>query len=265
MNTAIIFRVKDNLKYFLLLIHYWFPVALGWSIALVVHRATGLPIFDLGFHLYLLAIFAAYNLDRIIDNDDSARPRWLQAALIAGFLCSTLVGLGIAFHLSIQTFSALLVFSVITLLYKWAKKLPLLKGVLVAVVWVWAGVALPFVNDQWFAWQFWTTRVSLPIVALMTCGVILCDFKDIKSDRVNDVRSLPAMWGTRTTTLVISALLFIFTVVAYRENRVGLAISGIVLFALAQFPQLLSLDAIGPLIVDISLTIPGVLIALRLL
>jgi len=37
------------------------------------------------------------------------------------------------------------------------------------------------------------------------------------------------------------------------------------LFLLALFPQLLSLDALGPLIVDASLTLPGVLIALHLI
>ncbi|MCC7117557.1 MAG: UbiA family prenyltransferase [Anaerolineales bacterium] len=257
--------MKDNFKYFLLLIHYWFPVALGWSIALVIQKATDLPLFASGFYLYLLAIFAAYNLDRIIDNDDATRPPWLIIALISACLFSTITGLIIALQLSIQTFSALLVFSIITLFYKQAKKLPLLKGVLVAVVWVWAGVALPFINTNWFAWQFWTLHISLPIVMLMACGVVLCDFKDIKSDTQHGVRSLPVIWGLRKTTLIISALLFISALIAYHENRIGLVVSGAALLALAQFPRLLSLDAIGPLVVDVSLTIPGLLIALHLI
>ena len=238
---------------------------MGWSIALVIHKATQFPIFDSGFHLYLLAIFAAYNLDRIIDNDDPARPLWFQIALIAGFLCSTFIGLAIALRLSVQTFSALLIFSVITVFYKWAKKFPLLKGVLVAVVWVWAGVALPFINTQWFAWQFWRMPVSLPIVMLMACGVVLCDFKDIKSDRVRGVQSLPVIWGLRKTTWIISALLLISAIISYHENRMGLVMCSAVLLTLAQFPQLLSLDAIGPLIVDVSLSLPGLFIALQLI
>ena len=257
--------MKYNFKYILLLVHYWFPVALGWSIALVIQRATKLPIFDSGFHLYLLTIFAAYNLDRIIDNDDTTRPLWLKAALVSGCLVSTIVGLIIAFQLSIQTFSTLLFFSIITLFYRQAKKLPLLKGVLVAVVWVWAGVALPFINTRWFAWQFWTLHISLPIVMLMACGVALCDFKDVKSDGLHGVRSLPVIWGLRKATLIVSALLLISAFIAYQENRIGLVISGAALLALAQFPQLLSLDAIGPLAVDISLAIPGLLIALHLI
>lgn len=257
--------MKVTFKYFLLLIHYWFPVALGWSIALVVHRATGFPIFDSGFYLYLLAIFAAYNLDRIIDNNDATRPLWLQMTLIFGFLFSTLIGLVIAFQLSIQTFSALLIFSVITLFYRQVKKIPLTKGFLVAIVWVWAGIALPFANQQWFAWQFWTMHISLPIVILMTCGVILCDFKDIKSDSINSVQSLPVMWGVRKTTLIISVLLLIAGIISYNEHRIGLVISSTILLTLAQFPKLLFLDAVGPLVVDVSLSLPGLLIALHII
>lgn len=258
-------KMKDNLKYFLLLIHYWFPVALGWSIALVVHRATGLHIFASGFYLYLLTIFAAYNLDRIIDNDDAKRPLWLQVSLISGFLASTVAGLLIAFQLSIQTFSALFVFFLITIFYRRAKKFPLVKGILVAIVWVWAGVALPFVNKEWFAWQFWTMHISIPIVILMTCGVVLCDFKDIKSDRLNNIQSLPVMWGVRKTTLIISALLLISAVISYNEDRMGLVVSSITLLGLAQFPRFLSLDAIGPLVIDAALSLPGLLIVLHLI
>lgn len=240
-------------------------MALGWSIALVIQRATDIPLFASGFYLYLLTIFAAYNLDRIIDNDDPSRPVWLQIALILGCAFSTLTGLVIAFQLSMQTFSALLVFSIITLFYKWAKKLPLIKGLLVAVVWVWAGVALPFVNQRWFAWQFWTMSISLPIVILMTCGVILCDFKDIKTDGASGVKSLPVLLGLQKTTWIISALLLIAAVISYHENRIGLVVSSAALIALAQFPRILALDAIGPLIVDASLSLPGLLIALHLI
>jgi len=37
------------------------------------------------------------------------------------------------------------------------------------------------------------------------------------------------------------------------------------MIALAQFPKLLSLEAIGPLVVDMTLAIPGFLIALHLI
>jgi len=248
----------------LLLVHYWLPVVLGWSVVLVIHQATSLPISTSGLHLYLLGILAAYSLDRIMDNSDPSRPAWIKAALLTGFLFSAIVGFFLALHLSPQTFSALVLFSAITLSYAWIKRLPFAKGALVGIVWVWAGVALSFSNHHWFAWQFWTMGVSLPMVILIACGVVLCDFKDIKTDHIQGVKSLPAMLGSRKTVLVISALLIVATLISYQEGRMGLMISGALLFLITQFPRLLSLKAIGPLIVDASLAVPGFLIAFHL-
>jgi 4-hydroxybenzoate polyprenyltransferase len=257
--------MKDNLRSLLLLIHYWFPVALGWSIASVIHSATGLPILVPGLHLYLLGICAAYSLDRIVDNSDPARPLWVEAALVLAFVLSAVVGFFLAIRLPMQTFATLLLFSTITLFYYRAKRLPFVKGILVAVVWGWAGVALPFANGHWFAWQFWTMHISLPVVMLIACNVVLCDFKDIRTDHQNGVQSLPAMLGLRRTTLIISALLIVAAVISYQEQRLGLVISSGVLLLLTQFPRLLALDAVGPLIADASLVIPGLLIALHVI
>lgn len=256
--------IRDTFRSLLLLVHYWFPVVLGWSVVLVIHQATSLPISTSGLYIYLLGICAAYSLDRIVDNTDPSRPVWLRAALFTGFLFSATVGFFLALHLSAQTFSALVLFSAITLSYAWIKRLPFAKGVLVGVVWVWAGVALSFSNHHWFAWQFWTMGVSLPMVILIACGVVLCDFKDIKTDHLQGVKSLPAMLGSRKTVIVISSLLIVATLISYREGRMELVISGALLLLITQFPRLLSLKAIGPLIVDASLAVPGVLIAFHL-
>jgi len=266
LSCTVVRRIlsRDTFRSLLLLVHYWFPIALGWSVALVIHRSTGLPISSSGLHLYLLGICAAYSLDRIVDNTDPSRPTWVEAALYTGFLFSVIVGFFLALHLSAKTYSALLLFSLITLLYAWIKRLPLAKGVLVGIVWVWAGVALSFSNHHWFAWQFWEMGVSLPMVMLIACGVVLCDFKDIKADHMLGVKSLPAMLGPRKTVLIVSVFLIAATFVSYQEGRMGLVISGVLLFLLAQFPRLLSLKAIGPLIVDASLALPGVLIAFHL-
>jgi 4-hydroxybenzoate polyprenyltransferase len=134
----------------------------------------------------------------------------------------------------------------------------------VAIIWAWAGAALPFQNQNWFAWQFWTMRTSLPLVILIAAGVILCDFKDLKLDSMDGVRSLPVMFGPRNTILATSALLLVAAAISYEQGRMGLMISSAVLIGLAQFPFLLSLDAIGPLLVDAALTLPGFLIFLHL-
>jgi len=247
--------VKNNLKSFLLLVHYWFPIALGWSIALVIQRATGSPISSSGILLYLLGICAAYSFDRLMDHSGLEHSIWLTGALWIGFLFSTTLGFFLALGLSIQTISALMVFSVITLFYRKAKKFPFLKTVLVAVVWTWAGVALPFADQG-----FWTLQASVPLIMLIAAGCILCDFKDLKFDDDGGVRSLPVMFGLRKTILFTSAILLAAALVSFQEGRMGLVISSLSLMLLAQFPAVLSLESIGPLLVDVALTIPGMLI-----
>lgn len=256
--------MKTTLKPILLLIHYWFPVALGWSIALVVHRATGLPILPSGIFLYLLGILAAYSLDRWLDPSEEIRSGWLTATLFVGFLVSTTLGALIVVRLSVKTISVIVLFSIITVFYRQAKKIPFLKAGLVAIIWAWAGVALPFQNQNWFAWQFWTMQTSLPLVILIAAGVILCDLKDLKLDSIDDVQSLPVMFGLRNTIWVTSALLLIAATISYEQGRMGLVISSAALIVLAQFPFLLSQEAIGPLLVDAALTLPGFLIFLHL-
>lgn len=256
--------MKSTLKPILLLIHYWFPIALGWSIALVVHRATGLPILSSGIFLYLLGILAAYSLDLWLDPSEEIRPTWLTAMLFVGFLISATLGALIVVRLSVKTISVIVLFSIITVFYRQTKKIPFLKAGLVAIIWAWAGVALPFQNQNWFAWQFWIMQTSLPLVILIAAGVILCDFKDLKLDSIDDVQSLPVILGLRNTIWVTSALLLIAATISYEQGRMGLVISSAALIGLAQFPFLLSQEAIGPLLVDAALTLPGFLIFLHL-
>ena len=257
--------MKNNIRYILLLVHYWFPVVLGWSIAIVIHNATGMPFLSSGLYLYLLGICATYNLDRLLDNKDPFRPRWLTVALVFGFSVSFLFGLLLSINISAQSFSALLLFSIFALFYFQLKKIPFIKTILISVVWVWAGIGLPFANPHWFAWQFWTMKISVPLVMLVACGCLLCDIKDIRSDSDDGVRSLAVLLGQRKTLLVTSVLLIITAVISFYENRLGLMVGSAALILLAQFPTILSLEAAGPLIVDAALAIPGLLIVLHVI
>jgi len=254
----------SNFKSLLLLIHYWFPIALGWSIAMVIHQATGSPILSSGITLYLLGIWAAYSFDRILDDPEGSRPHWLKVTLMLGFVISTGLGALLALEFSLQTLSVLVVFSVITLSYRKAKRFPFLKTLLVAITWTWAGVALPFSNSNWFAWQFWTRRTSVPLVLLIAAECILCDLKDLKFDQADGVRSMPVILGLRNTLLLTSVVLMAAALLSFEEGRMGLVASSLALLFLARFPVLLSLEAIGPLLVDLALTIPGLLISIHL-
>jgi len=257
--------VKRFLGSVLLLIHYWLPIGLGWSLVIVVQHATGMPIQFAGFYLYLLGICAIYSIDRVIDNSDPSRQVWVTRTLVLAFSISIIASLFLVVQLSLQAISALVILLLVTVLYLWVKRVPFLKGFWAALVWGWTTVALPFADQQWFALHFWTMQVSLPIVILMTCAIIMCDFKDIEADKLNGVKSVPVILGTKRAVQVISLLLFISGIISLDEKRIGLLIGSVLLLILVQFPEFLAKKTIGPLTVDAVLVIPGLLIAFRVI
>ena len=99
-----------------LLAHYLFPVALGLSFSLVMHRATGLPLSAAGMVLFTAGIGCAYSLDRLIDKPTTPYPRWVFLALVATFATAALAGLVAAVCLPVKTLSATLIFAAASLL-----------------------------------------------------------------------------------------------------------------------------------------------------
>lgn len=245
------------------LLHFWFPVALGWSIAQVVHRATGIPLYSNGLMLFLAGIWAAYSLDRLADSSP-AQSRCVRVALFAGLTVSVILCAFSAAHLSIKTLSAVVVFSFLALLYRRLKKYPLLKTLIVAIVWVWAGVALSIANDQWFIWSWWTMSATVPLLLLIAAGCILCDLKDVEADKKQNVRSVPVMFGVRRTILIVTILAGVAAAIAVSQNRTGLLISSLTMILFAQYPSVLAVEDVGPLLVDFILTLPGILIAAKI-
>ncbi len=256
--------MKSGFSSLLKLLHFWFPVALGWSIAQVVHRATGVPLDSNGLMLFLSGIWAAYSLDRLTDSF-VAQSRFLRLALWFGLFTSISLCAVSAVHLSFKTLSAVLVFSVLAVLYRRLKKYPLLKTFIAAVVWVWAGVSLSVANDEWFGWNWWTVSASLPLLLLLAADSILCDFKDIEIDKEQGVKSLPVLLGIRRTIIIVTILAGIAVAVALSENRLGLAVSGATMIFFAQYPSILASEDVGPLLVDFTLTLPGILIAMKMI
>ncbi len=256
--------MRSSVFSLLKLLHFWFPIALGWSISQVIHRATGIPLYSNGVMLFLSGIWAAYSLDRLADSSSTAQPRFLRLALWLGLFISIILCAVSAAHLSVKTLSAVLIFSFLAVLYRRLKKYPLLKTLIVAVVWVWAGVALSVANDEWLGWQWWTVGVSLPLLLLIAAGCILCDFKDMEADAAQGVKSLPVLLGIRQTILIVSILAGIAAVIALFQDRLGVAVSGAVMIVFAQYPKILATEDIGPLLVDFILTLPGILIATKM-
>ena len=140
----------------LLLLHYWFPIALGISVALVMHRATGHPLSPAGLALFVAGICSAYSLDRLMDSSEKQHTRWLIGALLLGLILSGFIGLIASTWLSLKTLSTMIIFAVASIFYRRVKQYPMVKTILVAIVWTWAGAALAINNENWGAWKWWT-------------------------------------------------------------------------------------------------------------
>ena len=243
------------------LVHYWWPLALGWSATVVVERATGRAADPAGLSLLLFGILAAYSLDRVSDPGDATSHPWVLWTLtITGAGCTAVVAL-LLLRLPIETAALVPALGAAAVMYPWAKRLPLFKSIVVPVVWTWAVVALPFNDGSWLGWRWMALPVSLPLTLLIAAGCLLCDLKDEERDRRDGVLSLPAMKDRDFTARVAVLLAVGACLAAGIEHRPALAVGAAALGSLALWPSLLARDAVGPLLVDVVLTIPGLLIA----
>jgi hypothetical protein len=246
------------------LLHYWWPVALGLSLAIVVQRATGRAIDPPGLALLLCGVTAAYSFDRVFDPSAGPSPAWVLTSLRVAGWTATAAGLLLAVELPIRTMAAMPVFGLAAAGHARLKRIALAKTLIVPAVWTWAVIALPFPGGSWFGWRWIQTPVALPIFLLMASGCMLCDLKDADRDRRASVQSVPARWGVPAASTVAILLAAAATLAAALHSRPGLAFDGVCLAAAATWPGLLARDEAGPLLVDVILTLPGILILARL-
>lgn len=245
----------------LLLIHYWLPVALGWSVALVIKRAEGAVFSPTGLILLLAGIGAAYSFDRIGDAPDQSGPSaWLRGALLTALtLCAgTICLLTLSGKISARSLEVVAALAGISLLYRHIKRFPLVKTVAVAFCWTWACATLPF-GKEGLCWL--TLDVTPPLILMISAGCILCDLKDIHEDRREQVPSLPALLGIRPTCLIATGLALLASLSTFLHHHYGLTAGALLLAGAAQFPSFLSMKPTGPILIDSILILPGVLIA----
>jgi 4-hydroxybenzoate polyprenyltransferase len=245
------------------LLHYWWPLALGWSLAVVVARATGRAPDAYGLVTLLAGITAAYSVDRVLDPPSARRSRWVQGLLVGAAAAAALFCGMAAGRLPFQTAALVPALGIAALLYPRLKQLPLTKTFALPLVWTWASIALPFNDGSWFGWHALLLPVAVPILLLVAAGCLLCDLKDEQVDRLAGVRSLPAMFGAPATVRVAIALAVAAAALAFFEHRTGIVISAAALSAATMLPAVLASDAAGPLLVDMILTLPGILISVR--
>jgi 4-hydroxybenzoate polyprenyltransferase len=246
------------------LLHYWWPIALGWSLTIVVQRATGRAAEAYGTIALLSGIFAAYSLDRVVDPDASEVRPWMTRLLGAAGIVSIVVCAGAAWRLPVQTSALVPALGAVSFLYPRLKRLPFTKTLALPLIWTWAAIALPFNDGSWLGWHAVLQPIAAPLLLLIAAGCLLCDMKDEDGDRRAGVRSLPAMLGGPATLRVAVAIAFVAAGLAFREDRPGLVVSAAALGLATWSPALLASDAAGPLLVDVILTLPGILIAAHL-
>jgi hypothetical protein len=73
------------------------------------------------------------------------------------------------------------------------------------------------------------------------------------------------MLGGATTVRIAIGLAAAAAALAFAEHRTGIVVSAAALGMATLSPALLSTDAAGPLLVDVILTLPGLLISARVL
>jgi hypothetical protein len=247
------------------LLHYWWPLALGWSLTEVVRRAMGRGPDIVGLTVLLSGIFAAYSLDRVLDADATTSRPWIGRVLAACGVVSAIICGAATLRLPLATAALVPALGAAALLYPWLKRVPLTKTMALPLIWTWAAVALPFNDGSWAGWHWMLLPVSAPLLLLIASGCLLCDLKDECADRLAGVRSLPALVGRAATLRVALGLAFGAAGFALLEHRTGIAVSAAALGITTTSPTLLATEAAGPLLVDVILTLPGILISARLL
>jgi 4-hydroxybenzoate polyprenyltransferase len=244
-------------------LHYWWPLALGWSLTVVIQRATGRSPDAHGVAALLGGIMAAYSIDRILDPSEPALAPWLARILGGVGLIGCAVCAAATLGLPVRTAAVVPTLAMAALLYPRLKRLPLTKTVILPFIWTWAAVALPFNDGSWLGWHALVLPVVPPLLLLIGAGCLLCDLKDEDDDRRSGVRSLPALLGGTLTVRVAVALAVMAAGLALVERRTGIVVSAAALSAVTASPALLATDAFGPLLVDVILTLPGILISAR--
>ncbi|MGC4084689.1 MAG: UbiA family prenyltransferase [Vicinamibacterales bacterium] len=245
------------------LLHYWWPLALGWSLTVVVGRATGRTPDPHGVTTLLAGIAAAYSLDRVIDPSDTPLPSWARLTLTATGLVMAAACVWQARQLPASTAVLMPALGIAALGYARLKQWPATKLVALPLVWTWASIALPFSDGSWFGWRGLLHPVAAPIFCLIAAGCLLCDLKDEDDDRRDGVRSLPAIAGGPATIRVAILLSLAAAILAIVEHRPGIVVGASALGVSTLSPRLLAAESTGPLLVDMILTLPGILVSAR--
>jgi hypothetical protein len=124
------------------LTHYWWPLVVGWSLLLVVHRALHRPWNPGGAAMLLLGIMAAYSWDRLLDPPATELTAGLRRTLALAAFAASAVGALLLATLPAPTAALVPLIGAAVLLYPAIKRFPATKTVFVPLVWTWCAIAL---------------------------------------------------------------------------------------------------------------------------
>jgi 4-hydroxybenzoate polyprenyltransferase len=251
------------------LLHYWWPMVLGWSLVQVVGRALGRAPDASGLTALLAGVLAGYSLDRVLD---PPRPvamipepdeRMRRLLLGVGGLAAIVCGLA-ALRLPFGSAVAVPTLGAIALLYPRLKRQLPTKLLLLPTVWVLAVVALPFPDGgPLFARRSLAQPVVAVLFLLVAAGCLLCDLKDERADAAASVPSLAVLVGGARAARIAAGLALLGAILAFAIDEPELAVGGALLAVVATRERLLAVDVLGPLLVDVLLSLPGILVAWR--
>jgi hypothetical protein len=232
------------------------PLGVCFSTVLLVSHAAGRPVSAARVVLFAAGVVAAYALDFWADHGAQRRPAVL---LLAAF--ASAAGLAAAWWLPGWKIGLAAALGLVGLTYRQWKKWPLAKTILVAGAWTTASVCFPLQGD---ARNLLFSPFAGALFALFAANALLCDLKDGEADARAGVRSAVVLWGRPATAAVAAALAITGAIAALAVGWHGLAGAGAALTALAIFPKTLSRPVLGPALADGALTLPALLILLRL-
>lgn len=220
---------------------------------MVIRQGSGAPFSPAGMLLFLAGIGCAYNWDRLWDGPARFSRR---AVLLGGVALSGGLAALALVRLPPSAFEAVGVLGAVTLAYPWIKRVPLFKNVLVAAVWMAAAAILPFQGGEGPGW----VDALIPLGVLWLAACQLCDVKDEDEDRAAAVRNIVSLFGAAWACRGAAVLALLSGLLGLWQGRGGIVAASVLLVLLACFPRLLRRKALGPLIVDATLVVPGLLL-----
>ena len=228
------------------------PLAVCFSMVLLVAHAAGRPLSPAGVTLFVAGVIAAYAFDFWADHP----AQHFNAVLwLAGF--ATMAGLMAACWLPLWKVALAAALGLAGLTYRRWKKWPLGKTFLIAGAWTAASIGFPV---EWDARDLLLSPFGGALFALFAADALLCDLKDGSADARTGVRSAVVLWGQPVTTILAGGLALTGLAAALAVGRLGLAGAGLALAVLAMCPKLVTRPVLGPALVDGALVLPAVLI-----